>query len=147
MANHNNSSELTARDLSRILRAAEAHYTISDLYEQKHLPGNHWWTSQQEHLVGWLDELDGPGAYNRATRGLGARHAYTHFQCAPGLLWISEALNEDRDVVQRAADAAGGLGRPSTQCAAIRRLIPWHRIEQLARNRSTERTLPWLRRR
>jgi len=119
---------------ARLLRSAGAHYPISDLYERDYLPGRHWWTSQREHVTAWLDEIDGPGAYERASRGLGARHAYTHFQCAPGLLWIAEALREDPAVVQLAADTAAGVGRPATQCAAIRQIIPWQRIENLSRN-------------
>lgn len=88
-------------------------------------------------MAAWLDELDGPGAYGRVSRGLGARHAYNHFQCAPGLLWIAEALGEHAQVVRDAADAAGGEGRPATQCAAIRRVIPWARIVELLDQRST----------
>jgi hypothetical protein len=124
--------ELTGRAFARILLKADAHHPISDVYERDHLPGKHWWSSQQEHLVAWLNEVDGPGAYDRVSRGLGARHAYMHFQCAPGLLWIAEALGENSVVVQHAAEVAAGVGRPGTQCAAIRRVIPWERIETLA---------------
>ena len=86
-------------------------------------------------MTSWLEELDGPGAHNRSTRGLGAKHTYTHFQCAPGLLWISEALHEDPAVVQLASDTTAGIGRKATQCAAIRRVIPWERIEHLTQRR------------
>ena len=127
--------ELTARAFARILGKRKAHYPVSDAYERDYLPGSSWWTSQQEHVTSWLEELDGPGAYNRLTRGLGAKHMYTHFQCAPGLLWISEALHEDPAVVQLASDTAGGIGRKGTQCAAIRRVIPWERIEHLTQRR------------
>lgn len=126
-------SELTGRALARILRYANSNYPISDAYERDHLSGQHWWTSQREHVTAWLDQIDGAGAYNRASRGLGAQHAYTHFQCAPGLLWIAEALREESAVVQLAAERAAGIGRPGTQCAAIRRIIPWQRIETLSR--------------
>ena len=125
--------ELSGRALADILRVAEPHYPISSGYEQEHLPGDHWWTSQREHVVAWLEEIDGPGAYNRTSRGLGARHAYTHFQCAPGLLWIAEALREEPGTVRAAAEKAAGNGRPATQCAAIRAVIPWSRIQALAR--------------
>lgn len=125
--------EMTGAEFAAMLRRAQPHYSISDEYERAFLPGVHWWSSQQEHVTAWLDEIDGPGAYRRVTRGLGARHAYNHFQCAPGLLWIAEALGEDPEVVQEAAQSAGGVGRPASQCAAIRRFIPWSRIERLAR--------------
>lgn len=125
------SGELNGLALASVLSRAQPHYPVSDAYEREHLPGKHWWRSQQEHVVAWLHEIDGPGAYDRSSRGLGARHFYTHFQCAPGLLWVAEALGEDADVVHAAARAAGGWGRPATQCAAIRRVIPWSRIERL----------------
>ena len=124
--------EMTGREFARKLRSTRSHYPISDAYERDHLPGKHWWSSQREHVTAWLDEIDGPGAYGRASRGLGARHAYVHFQCAPGLLWIAEALGEDPSVVQLASDSAAGVGRAGTQCAAIRRAIPWERVERLA---------------
>ena len=129
--------DLSGSEFAAILRRSSAHYPISDEYEHDHLPGAHWWRSQREHVTAWLDELDGPGAYGRVSRGLGARHAYNHFQCAPGLLWIAEALGEHAQVVHDAADAAGGEGRPATQCAAIRRVIPWARIVELLDQRST----------
>ncbi|MCU1471014.1 MAG: hypothetical protein JWQ39_2163 [Glaciihabitans sp.] len=122
---------MTGRVFARKLRFAHSHYPISDAYERDYLPGKHWWSSQREHVTAWLDEIDGPGAYDRASRGLAARHAYMHFQCAPGLLWIAEALGEDTSIVQFASDSAAGIGRGGTQCAAIRRVIPWERIEIL----------------
>lgn len=128
--------EMSGDELARIIRRADAHYPISDAYERDHLPGKHWWTSQQEHVTAWLDELDGPGAYGRVSRGLGARHGYTHFQCAPGLLYIAEALGEEPNVVAAAAESAAGIGRVGTQCATVRRFIPWTRIEELARRSS-----------
>ena len=126
-----NPADWSGRVFANILARLDEHYPISDGYEEAHLPGPHWWVSQREHVVGWLRDIDGAGAYNRKTRGLGARHFYQHFQCAPGLLWVGEALGESTLVVQRAADAAGGVGRPATQCAAIRRVIPWGRIVEL----------------
>lgn len=124
--------------LAKILGTAGPHYPVSDKYERDYLPGPSWWSSQQEHVTSWLNELDGPGAYDRQTRGLGAKHFYNHFQCAPGLLWVAEALGEDLAVVQRAADSAGGVGRGGTQCAMIRRGIPWSRIEALAAHRESQ---------
>ena len=128
------SLELTGRRFARILLKRNAHYPISDEHERNHLRGPNWWTNQQEHVTSWLNELHGPGACNRKTRGLGAEHMYNHFQCAPSLPWIAEALEEDPAVVQLASAAAAGLGRRGTQCAAIRRVIPWERINQLARH-------------
>ncbi|MBG6107386.1 hypothetical protein [Frigoribacterium sp. CG_9.8] len=121
--------------MAQKLKPATEHFPISDRYELDYLPGEHWWTSQHEHVIAWFNEIDGPGAYKRRSRGLGARHGYIHFQCAPGLLWIAEAVGVDPVLVQLAADAAAGVGRPATQCAAIRRVLPWQQIETLVRDR------------
>ncbi|MGO4956698.1 hypothetical protein ACTQ49_05405 [Luteococcus sp. Sow4_B9] len=125
------SGEMSGRQLARLIRDLPEHCPISDAYEAAHLPGDRWWSSQRQHLSAWFNELSGPRAFGRQSRGTPARLGYNRFQCAPGLLWLAEALGEDPAVVQAAADAAGGQGRPATQCAAIRRVIPWQRIEQL----------------
>lgn len=127
---------LSAKDFARILNRRRANYPTSDAYPPAPAPwAGTWYSSQKEHVVGWLNELDGPGAYGRKTRGLGAKHMYTHFQCAPGLLWVAEALGESAEVVRLAADNAAdvwtGGGRAASECAAIRRIIPWSRIAEL----------------
>ena len=122
----------TAKRLAKVLRHRQAHYPISDAYESEHLPGPHWWTSQREHILRWLDEYEGPGAYDRHGRNHDAEHFWNHFQCAPGLLWIAEALGEDPLIITTAAQDAAQYPRPASQCAAIRRRIPWQRIAALA---------------
>jgi len=109
-----------------------------------------WYSSQKEHMVRWFLELDGPGAYNRKSRGLDARHGYNHSLCWPGLLWIAEALGEDESTLWQAVTAAGAVqqagGRLAAQCAAWRRVIPWARIEELfAQQPSRPRFRPWRR--
>lgn len=91
------------------------------------------WTNQKEHLLGWFSEISGPGAYNRQSRTWDAKAAYNHFQCAPGLLWLAEALGEEPTTVRRAVESVQAAPRrAASQCAAVRRIIPWERIEQLA---------------
>jgi hypothetical protein len=85
-----------------------------------------------EHVTRWLEEYGGPGAYKRKTSGLDGRSFWNHFLCAPGLLWVAEALREDPETVQSAADAASVKTNVSSQCAAIRAIIPWKRIAELA---------------
>ncbi|WP_029211070.1 hypothetical protein [Arsenicicoccus bolidensis] len=91
------------------------------------------------HLVhgsgDWLDAGLGPsvGAYGRKQGSTVPRLAYNRFQCAPGLLWLAEALGEDPDTVRRAIAAVeAGPARGASQCRAVREVIPWERIEALA---------------
>lgn len=127
------SGELTGTEFARLLKALPEHCPISDEYEAAtSKPGPvAWYSSQKEHLIGWFNEADGPGVYNRKTFNRGARAAYQHFQCAPGLLWLAEALGESRERLQVAANEAIAAGRAASQCAAIRRHIPWERVVEL----------------
>jgi len=123
---------LEAGSFARLLVTLPEHLPISDAYEAAHLTGDHWWSSQREHMVAWFSQLAGPGAYDRKSRGLDAKHGYNHLQCAPALLWIAEALGEDEDMLKVAAADAASSGRVASQCAAIRKVVPWERIENLA---------------
>jgi len=87
-------------------------------------------------MVAWFSQLAGPGAYDRKSRGLDAKHGHNHLQCAPALLWIAEALGENEATLKAAASGAASSGRVSSQCAAIRKVIPWTRIENLVRMHS-----------
>ncbi|GAA2182272.1 hypothetical protein GCM10009785_20710 [Brooklawnia cerclae] len=128
--------DFSPRVFARALRKTDEHYPVSDHCEQalaahRKRPTAPWYRSQKEHVTGWLNELDGPGAYNRKSRGLNARHFWNHFQCAPGLLWVAEALGEDVTVVRQASEAAQHEERAAARCAAVRKVIPWARVVEL----------------
>lgn len=92
-----------------------------------------WYSSQREHLLGWLGEYDTPGAYGRKNPGQDAKFFYNHFRCAPGLLWLAEALGEHDEILKFAIrDMKDANLNPSSQCAAFRRAVPWDRIAELA---------------
>lgn len=129
-------------DFARIIGTLEPMLPISDEFEndlwqlrygRDFRPGvDKWWGDQREHLVGWFRELDFPGYYNRA-RPRTAREAYGSFKCAPGLVWLGEALcwalDEDADRVEDAVSAALNVGSsPQRQCAAVRVNLPWRII-------------------
>ena len=89
-----------------------------------------WYTSQREHLLGWLAEYGGPGAYGRANPDRSAAFVYNHFQCAPGLAWLAEAVGVDATLVSAGCDAArAARPRSAAQCGAFRRAVPWALIE------------------
>ena len=120
---------MTPRRLARALRFKRDHYPISDTFETAYLPGEHWWGSQKEHVINWLKEMDGLGAYGRKQTDLDARHFWNHFQCAPGLLWVAEAVGVDEGLVALAAEKAALCRRGGPQCVAIRKVIPWEAVE------------------
>lgn len=130
-------------ELAAILRQLPTAQPLTDAYQDTGplgaAPGSNW-TTQKEHMVRWMSEIARPGVYGRTTRGRNARAGYNSLRCAPALLWIAEALGEDPVVVQRAISAAKTAPpNPGSQCAAVRRTIPWERLEDLARAHQTSR--------
>ena len=143
MSSAADSKDWTAREFASILkRCGKDSQPITDALEGRNPvtgydePSSVWYSSQKEHVTDWLSEMAGPGAYNRKGSGYGARHFWQYFQCPDGLIWVAEALGEDPAIVQAAAHAfceMDGQGkRLATQCAAIRKIIPWERIAELA---------------
>ena len=91
-----------------------------------------WYKSQKEHWLGWLSEYDGPGFYNRQNAKRSAEFVYNHINCAPMVLWLGEAFGISKTKVSKAKSAALSAGSAlSSQCAAIRKVIPWRMIEAL----------------
>ncbi|MCW2285611.1 hypothetical protein M2323_003572 [Rhodoblastus acidophilus] len=91
-----------------------------------------WYSSQKEHLDGWLKEYDGPGVYGRANwSNRSAEFIYNHFQCAPGLVWLAEALGVPRAILVSACEDVKTAGaRSASQCGAFRRAVPWAMIQE-----------------
>ena len=95
-------------------------------------PRTTWYETQQEHLLGWLQDYGGPGAYNRARWDRTAEFVYNHFNCAPGLVWIAEAAGAPRPLLLKAKRAVVGAGpHASAQSGAARRILPWSLVEDL----------------
>lgn len=123
-------------EFAAILARLPAAQPLTAEFEERHRQGSShpkaWYRDQREHMVGWFSEIEGPGAYGRKTRGREAKAAYNSLRCAPALIWMAEALGEDPDAVRHAAADAEAAGpNYSSQCAAIRRVVPWTRIESL----------------
>jgi hypothetical protein len=91
-----------------------------------------WYANQREHLLGWLDEYDGPGYYGRKNPNRSAEFIYNHFQCAPGLLWLAEAAGVPRFALVKAKKAVLAAPKNSAaQAGSLRRVLPWPLVEAL----------------
>ncbi len=90
------------------------------------------YSDQKSHWTGWLSEYDGPGFYNRKNwEGITAETIYKRIACPPMLLWLCEASGVTKTEIQSAKKAAFAAKRSfSSQCAAIRQVIPWQTVEQ-----------------
>ena len=100
-----------------------------------------WWTSEREHMVSWFraQSTRGTGAYSRQEPNTSARTAYNRLFNAGSILWIGEALGEERPVVQAAADEAAAEPNVRRRPAIMRRHLPWPRIAELAAGRLAAR--------
>jgi hypothetical protein len=95
--------------------------------------------SQKEHWLGWLSEYNGPGYYGRANWDRNAEFIYNHLQSATMLLWLGEALGLSGAILKKASEAAMTARKNSSiQCAALRREIPWKRIEELINKKKSK---------
>lgn len=93
--------------------------------------GNAWYSSQKEHWQGWLEEYEGPGAYDRKIQdGRSAKFAYNQIQCPPMLVWLAEACGVDERLVREGCRVIlKSPPRAASRCGAFRRLVPWELIE------------------
>ncbi|MER5838489.1 hypothetical protein ACIQYW_18865 [Rhodococcus erythropolis] len=118
--------------LVTVIDSLQAAQPVTDAFEPRSRDSAVWYSSQKEHLLGFWGEYNTPGAYNRKHTDRDAKFAYNHLRCAPGLLWLAEALGEERAVLERGIDAIKSAGpNYSSQCAAFRKIVPWSRIESL----------------
>ncbi len=119
-------------ELLNIIEKLQAAKPVTDAYEPLRRYSSVWYSSQKEHLLGFWGQYNTPGAYNRKHTDRDAKFAYNHLRCAPGLLWLAEALGEERTVLERGIAAINEAGpNLSSQCAAFRKIVPWSRIESL----------------
>ena len=129
---------MTPQALRRTIKGFEATPTVTASFERALTKQGTWsaervwYRSQKEHWLGWLSEYDGPGAYGRETSVVrSAEFAYNHVVCPPMVLWLGEAVGVKTSLVIQAKKAALGASRKlQGKCAAIRRIVPWSKIEE-----------------
>jgi hypothetical protein len=131
------SGKMTPKGLARKIGKLRVTAPIIASYERaliaRGIWDNHgvWYTSQQEHWIGWLSQYEGPGAYNRKSwKGRSAEFAYNHVRCPPMLLWLAEMAGVSKKNVLAARRSALKAPRNlGSQCAALREAIPWALVE------------------
>lgn len=97
---------------------------------------------ERAHMTDWFrgQATRGGGQYTRATPNVSAKRAYNRVLNPVSVLWIAEALGEDKKVLTQAKSTV--LGEPDyrSRSAAVRRLIPWERVFELVEEyRKTEK--------
>ena len=86
---------------------------------------NRWWSCQREHLTAWClcYPAGGVKGYTHAPSS-SAKQMYNHFGRPETLLWLAEALGEDKALLAELCSS------PCT-AADVRRAIPFSRILEL----------------
>lgn len=125
--------DVSTVDLRKIVGSLDLRQPVTDEYERRtSAAGRNANGNQKAHLDGWLAGYNSPGAYNRKNPSSSGKAFYNHFRCAPGLMWLAEALGEDPEVLRAAtARVDESFGNPSSEAAAFRAVVPWRRIISL----------------
>jgi hypothetical protein len=75
---------------------------------------------QREH---WLAHLrDYPREHD-------AKFCFNHIQCPAMLVWLAGSVGVHRQLIERAINTGMRYRNRASQCAAIRRHVPWTMIE------------------
>lgn len=86
----------------------------------------------------WFTKQDsfGEGNYKRNTINKSAMETYNRLQCAGALLWIAEALGENKELIRDTAIAASREIK-KIRAGVVREKIPWENIVKLCEYRLT----------
>lgn len=91
--------------------------------------------SQKAHMIGWfMSQLTtGEKGYKRFRANTSSAATYNRLLNPGALIWIADALGEDRAVIEKAVQAtrAAGVNDYRERCKAFRRVIGWDRIYEL----------------
>lgn len=123
--------DMRAPAFAQVLQQLRSRTAIADQWELMRTPPSKWWGDQRQHMVAWFSHAEGPGAYGRR-KAQTAGQTYNRLLCPPALIWIGEALGEERKTIRAAANAAWEEKHLASQCGAIRHYVPWQRIFDMA---------------
>lgn len=101
----------------------------SDAPVPKGTQGYNLYTTQKDHWIGWLNPGNGTGTYPRQTgKNASAKVIYNRIGEPKMLLWLSQASGVEDELLSQARVTAGLLNPLASQCAAIRKILPWRTV-------------------
>ena len=126
-------AQMTPQELKELISTLDASAPVTASLERELTKigmwdsSTQWYSTQQKHWIGWLSGYDGPGAYGRdASKKRTAQFSFNHIMCPPMVLWLCEASGVETSRVAEAMKNALASRRVfASQCAAIRKVIPW----------------------
>lgn len=118
-------------DFADFLQEKEAHYDISDKYNECYgQVKNVHWSNQKDHMVPWFTRQNtlGSGKFTRKVPNRSSRSTYNRLSCSEAILWIAEAVGVDLAVVEEAANKAAETKNIRKRPGIIRSIISWDMI-------------------
>ena len=93
---------------------------------------NRWWMCQREHLTVWClhQPTRGVPGFEREKPNYSARKMYNYFGRPETLLWLAEALGEEKIKLMSIVEEIKNTGSRDA-CKIIRREVPFDRILSL----------------
>ena len=94
--------------------------------------GYNVYNTQRARWLGWLDPAAGTGTYARSTSGsVSAQNRLPAHRRAPDAAVAGRGGGVDRELLQQARASAAQVQPLASQCAAIRKLIPWRTLAEV----------------
>ena len=97
--------------------------------------GYNRYSTQKAHWLGWLSKKPGAKYYRQDAPDRGPKYVYNHIMEPKMLLYLISALDFDDDLKQLAKIEAKNAKTMASSCAAIRKVIPWIKIEEKLRKK------------
>lgn len=130
------SKVLSVQELRAVLATLPAHLPLSDAFENG-FPQRQgvWWSSQREHMLGWLDHQQsmGDGKFTRKAPNASSRVTYARLNSGPAIVWIAEALGVGTETVETTVAVARAEPNIRKHCGLLRQYLPWALIAERAR--------------
>lgn len=126
-------NDMNVIDFAREISMITSETQIADEFAKKHASKRDWWSCEREHLTVWClyQPTNGvKGFYHEPNNS--ARRMYNNYGKPGTLLWLAEALGEDKDKLKEITEAIKDKNA-RTACAIIRKAenIPFDRIMAL----------------
>jgi hypothetical protein len=94
--------------------------------------GYNQYLTQKDHWLGWLNPHAGTGTYPRSTgANVSARMVYNRIGEPKMLLWLASAAGAPPELVTQARKAADQVVPLASQCAAVRKVLPWRVLAEV----------------
>lgn len=128
-----NSKDMDVLEFARKISMLTLDTPISIQYDEKYgQKERRWWSCQREHLTVWClsQPTVGIPGFERKEPNHSAKKMYYHFKRPETLLWLAEALGEEKSKLRNIIEEIKNMENVKDACRVITREdnIPFERI-------------------